>query len=191
MASAIDISKSYNYADYLTWSDEERWEIIGGVPYNMSPAPSTRHQRTLGELHIAFRSVVRKPCEVFLSPFDVRLSESYDEEVTIENVVQPDLLVYCDKAKVDEKGGKGAPDLVVEILSPSTASKDIKTKLLLYQKFGVREYWIVDPDKDTVEVLSLDEKGRYVIRQSEEKEGTVESIHFKGLEVDLTALFSE
>ena len=191
MASAIDISKTYNYSDYQTWSDEERWEIIEGVPYNMSPAPSTRHQRILGELHIAFRSVVRKPCEVFLSPFDVRLSESYDEEVTIENVVQPDLLVYCDKAKVDEKGGKGAPDLVVEILSPSTASKDIKTKLLLYQKFGVREYWIIDPDKDTVEILSLDEKGRYVIRQREEKEGTVESIHFKGLKVELTALFSE
>ena len=191
MASAIDISKSYNYADYLTWSDEERWEIIEGVPYNMSPAPSTRHQRILRRLTYAFESVIKSPCETFFAPFDVRLSENCDDEVTIDNVVQPDLLVYCDKAKVDEKGGKGAPDLVVEILSPSTASKDIKTKLLLYQKFGVREYWIIDPDKDTVEILSLDEKGRYVIRQREEKEGTVESIHFKGLKVELTALFSE
>ena len=191
MASAIDISKTYNYSDYQTWSDEERWEIIEGVPYNMSPAPSTRHQRILGELHIAFRSVVRKPCEVFLSPFDVRLSESYDEEVTIENVVQPDLLVYCDKAKVDEKGGKGAPDLVVEILSPSTASKDMKTKLLLYQKFGVKEYWIVDPEYSYVEIYNLDEKGRYNLTVRKELPETIQSTLYEDLSIELSAIFAE
>lgn len=162
MAIAIDHSQKYSYADYLSWSDDERWEIISGYPYNMSPAPSRRHQKVLG---IFFRRLSdfldNKPCDVYIAPFDVRLAEDMSDDHLIENVVQPDLSVFCDKRMLDDKGAVGAPDLVVEILSPSTASKDMKTKLLLYQKFGVKEYWLVDPEKKTIERFNLDSQGKY------------------------------
>ena len=132
-------NEKYTYKDYLSWPDDERWELINGIAYSMSPAPKIRHQRLsmlLGS--VIFDFLKDKTCEAFSAPVDVKLDDS--------TVVQPDLLVVCDKDKLDEKGCNGAPDLVVEILSDSTAYKDLTEKRLLYERAGVREYWIINPD---------------------------------------------
>lgn len=192
MSIAIDFSEKYTYADYLTWSDEERWELINGYPYSMSAAPSRRHQKVSGVLFNEFYNFFKgKPCEVYIAPFDVRLSEDTSEDHVIENVVQPDLSIFCDEKKLDDKGAIGAPDLVVEILSHSTAAKDMKTKLLLYQQFGVKEYWIVDPENQTIEIILLNKDGKYhpgIVYAPGQK---CPSTHFKGLEIDVEAVFAE
>jgi Uma2 family endonuclease len=128
----------YTWTDYQTWSDEERWEIIDGVPYAMTPAPSTKHQTVA--LRFASRLEQRlagKPCRPFVAPTDVRLSET--------DVVQPDILVVCDPTKITATHIEGAPDLVLEILSPTTSAKDLRQKKALYERSGVREYVVVDP----------------------------------------------
>jgi Uma2 family endonuclease len=148
----------YTYADYLEWDDSERWELIDGVAYAMS-APLTRHQRLLRRFVLLLGNFLEgKPCELFPAPFDVRLdADDYDD-----TVVQPDLLVVCDKTKLDEKGCKGAPDLIIEIISPSSARMDRFLKFNKYQQSGVREYWIVDPETNSVQVCVL-EGGRYFV----------------------------
>lgn len=166
MDTATAIKKSdqtWTYADYLTWDDGQRWELIDGVAYCMSPAPGVKHQRIAGRLFRPLSIHLQgKPCEVFFSPFDVRLSEQQDSSDNyIETVVQPDLLVVCDKAKLDERGCNGAPDLVIEILSPSTAVVDFKTKFNLYQRFGVLEYWIIHPAEQTLLVYKRGADGLY------------------------------
>jgi len=146
----------YTYADYCSWDDDERWELIDGVPYAMSPAPRREHQEILGELFAQLREYLKcKPCKVFIAPFDVRLNADDDDGT----VVQPDIVVVCDRSKLDERGCKGAPDLLIEITSPSTARHDRVTKLNKYQQAGVREYWIVDPDTKTVQVCVFERGG--------------------------------
>jgi Uma2 family endonuclease len=192
MALPIYKNKKVTYADYLTWPDGERWEIIDGLPYNMSPAPSRRHQDIVttlaGHLISFFKG---KTCKVYLAPFDVRLSEDYSQEELIENVVQPDLSVFCDKNKLDEKGAVGAPDLVVEILSPSTSKKDMSEKMLLYQKFEVKEYWVVDPEGVDVRVFVLDKNGRFHLLSILKNDETLKSKLFSGLTIPLEELFAE
>ncbi len=154
MPLAEKIERRYTCQDYLAWPDEERWEIIGGEAYNMSPAPGTRHQRVTARLYSRFeKGFERSPCSVFIAPTDVVLSE--------HDVVQPDVLVVCDEKKITEKNIQGVPDLVVEVLSPNTAIKDKREKRLLYEKAGVREYLIIDPTEQYVERYLLDEKGSY------------------------------
>ena len=119
----------FTYADYLTWDDDQRWELFDGEAFCISPGPNRLHQKRLGELFAQFHSyLVGKPCEVYMAPFDVRLQDHSDasDEETI-TVVQPDLMIICDPNKLDDRGVKGAPDLVVEIISQSTAKHDIKT----------------------------------------------------------------
>jgi Uma2 family endonuclease len=152
----------FNYGDYLLWPEEERWELIDGVPYNMTPAPSRRHQEILAALTASFyRFLEEQECRVYMAPFDVRLPEGKEREDKIRTVVQPDLVVVCDPGKLDDKGCIGAPDLVLEITSPSTARKDLKEKLALYERQGVREYWIVHPTDETVMVFRLNARSRY------------------------------
>lgn len=154
---------SFTYADYLEWPEDERWELIGGEAHDMTPAPTTRHQKIVGELHFKIRGALEgATCQVLVAPFDVRLPEGDTSDDAITTVVQPDLSVICDSAKLDEAGCLGAPDLVVEILSPSTAFKDQTAKLLLYQQHGVLEYWIVNPVVGSVLVYTLGEDGRYL-----------------------------
>ena len=132
----------YTYADYMAWEDGERWEIIEGVPYLMSPAPTWVHQGISGELFLQIATFLKgKPCKVYAAPFDVRLFPADDD--SDDTVVQPDIVVVCDRSKLDRSGCRGAPDMLVEILSPSTARHDQLVKLQLYKKAGVREYWIV------------------------------------------------
>ena len=150
--------KRYTYADYCTWDNSERWELIDGVAYAMAPGASEGHQEISFELSRLFGNLLKsKPCKAFAAPFDVRLSADGDDDT----VVQPDLLVVCDRSKLDGKSCNGPPDLVIEILSPSSVSRDKWVKFNLYQRSGVREYWIVDPDSKTVMVHTL-EDGRYM-----------------------------
>ena len=161
---AVKADKRYTYSDYLTWPVEERWEIINGIPYAMSPAPNRKHQAILGELSFVFASHIKEqggPCKVYIAPFDVRLPEGSQTDDEIETVVQPDIVVVCDKSKLDDKGCKGAPDMVVEIASPASVRKDMSEKLRLYEQHGVKEYWLVLPGEQAVIVYSLDERRQY------------------------------
>jgi Uma2 family endonuclease len=152
----------HTYQDYLEWPDEERWELIEGVAYDMTPAPSRSHQKiSVALVDSIFQYLRDKKCEVYHAPFDVRLPEGDEEDGEIRTVVQPDIVVVCDPSKLDEKGCKGSPDLVMEILSPSTTSKDHTTKLNLYEKHQVPEYWIIHPLDKIVMVYRLSENGRY------------------------------
>ncbi len=153
----------FTYADYLTWSDDQRWELIDGEAFCMSPGPNRIHQKWLGELHRQIANYLEESqCEVYIAPFDVRLQDLPDasDESTI-TVVQPDLMVVCDRDKLDDRGIKGAPDFVVEIISPSTAKRDITVKPQLYQRHGVKEYWLLYPNDKTLLVYKLSEEGKY------------------------------
>lgn len=147
----------FTYADYLTWDENERIELLDGSPVMMAP-PSRMHQKISMEISRQLANYLEgKKCEVYAAPFAVRLFET--EEDTPENVktvFEPDITVVCDKNKLDGHGCKGAPDMVIEILSPSTARHDRLVKLGEYQRAGVREYWIVSPDEKTVQVFLLD-----------------------------------
>ncbi|MCK9313994.1 MAG: Uma2 family endonuclease [Methanocorpusculum sp.] len=180
----------YTYADYLNWRNDERWEIIGGEPYLMSPAPSSEHQRILMEIASQLHTYLRgKNCTVFPAPFDVRLSQGEEKDDETENVVQPDLVVVCDRDKIDKRGCKGAPDLIIEILSYSTAKKDLNDKFNLYEQTGVKEYWVVFQGEEVVEVYQLNDSKRY------EKSGTYHSSDqikvgiLPELEIDLSLVF--
>lgn len=183
----------YTYADYLLWPEEERWEIIHGTAYSMSPAPGRRHQALLGRLHLAFqKSFEGKPCEVYLAPFDVLFPDRDDLlEEDIDTVVQPDLIVICDPGKLSERGCRGAPDLVVEILSPHTARKDMAQKYELYESAGVKEYWIVDPGNRFLTIHVLGPEGRFGKAVLCLEEDTASSEIFHGLSVDLPVLFKD
>jgi Uma2 family endonuclease len=157
---AIPASKpdyKYTYGDYCSWPDDERWEIIEGIPVSMSPAPNRYHQRLSFQFlaSIARQLSKESDCEVYHAPFDVRLPVSDEADDFITTVVQPDISIICDKSKLDDKGCRGAPDLVIEILSASTASRDLQIKKDLYEKHGVKEYWIVQPLERIVIVYKL------------------------------------
>ena len=148
------IEEHFTYGDYRTWPDDERWELIEGEAYDISPAPSRSHQDISGELFFQLRSqLADRTCRAYLAPFDVRLPRGDEADDEIDTVVQPDIVVVCDRKKLDDKGCKGAPDLVIEILSPSTSSKDLHEKFRLYERVGVKEYWIVHPLDRTVMVF--------------------------------------
>ena len=152
-------NEHYTYSDYCTWDDGKRWELIDGIPYLMSPAPSPIHQQISVKLAWQLQNFLNeKPCKLFTAPFDVRLNADDEDDI----VVQPDLVVICDNAKIDDKGCKGAPDLAIEILSPSTARTDRVLKFQRYQRARVQEYWIVDPETKSVQVCTLNEHGQYV-----------------------------
>jgi len=182
----------FSYSDYLTWKDEERWEIIDGFPYNMSPAPNRKHQSISGNFFASFHNYFKgKKCKVFAAPFDVRLAEKKQSNDETYNVVQPDISIICDESKLDLKGAIAAPDLIVEILSESTANKDLNIKLLLYQEFGVKEYWIADPNKNTLNVYFLDSKGRYKLIKIYQETDKIKPILFPDLEIDLMQIFED
>ncbi|MEO1589629.1 MAG: Uma2 family endonuclease, partial [Bacteroidota bacterium] len=161
---ALDLNKSYTYADYLLWQFKERVELIRGCIFKMPPAPSMGHQEIstnlMGEI---YQYLKRKTCKVFHAPFDVRLplSESQMTDQKVDTVVQPDICVVCDPQKLESRGCIGAPDWIIEILSKSTSNKDLNEKYDLYQNTGVKEYWIVHPAEGTVMTHTLQEDGKY------------------------------
>lgn len=182
---------NFNYKIYQTWSEDERWELIDGEAYDMSPAPNTNHQIFSREIFgLLYLFLKGKSCKLFSAPFDIRLSEMENpEEQDIETVVQPDIVVVCDNKKIDKKGCLGAPDIVVEILSPSTAYKDETRKLSLYEKHGVREYWIVNPDAKFIMIYHL-ANNRYLKPVYLRDNDILESLVLKGLKINLQDIFS-
>ena len=146
----------YSYADYLVWKIKERVELLKGKILEMS-APSPIHQEISGNLQGAlFVFLKNSRCKLYTAPFDVRFPQKGESQVY--TVVQPDLCVVCDLEKIDSKGCVGAPDLVVEILSPGNSKKEMKSKFALYQEEGVREYWVVDPERELVFVYVAENK---------------------------------
>lgn len=165
----LDLSKKYTYADYLNWQLDEMVELIRGKVVRMAPAPGTSHQSASGNLHGLIWNYLRdKSCKLFAAPFDVRLPlpEAQQQDDRIETVVQPDLCVICDLSKIDDHGCNGAPDWIIEILSQSTAHKDLNEKFEVYRHAGVQEYWVVHPAEGTVLPYQLDADGQYVLPRS-------------------------
>ncbi len=145
----------YTYADYLMWKIKDRVEILKGKIFKMSPAPAISHQSISFNLSgLFFMYFHNKPCKVFASPFDVVFKNKDGKEDT---VVQPDLCVVCDPERLaDGKRCQGAPDLIIEILSPGNSKKELKNKYELYQEAGVREYWLVHPQDEYVIINVLE-----------------------------------
>ena len=152
----------YTYADYLKWKFEERRELFRGKIFKLS-APNTRHQIVSMKLRLRSGGFLEKhPCFVFVAPFDVRLpvkNRKKDNEIT--TVVQPDLGIVCDRSKIDQRGCCGAPDLVVEILSPGNSQKEVQLKFELYEEAGVTEYWIINPVEENIVAFILNEDGKF------------------------------
>ncbi len=180
----------FTYGNYRTWPENERWELIDGVAYDMSPAPSRHHQGLITQFILQFGAYLQdKPCRIYAAPFDVRLPDGDEDDDTIVTVVQPDLVVVCDPDKLDEKGCRGAPDLVIEILSPSTTSKDLHEKFDLYERVGIKEYWIVHPQDRTVMVFKR-EGERFGRPNMFDEEGCIEVPLLGDLNIDLKLMFS-
>jgi Uma2 family endonuclease len=142
--------RTFTYADYKEWElkEGERYELIYGEAYAMA-APNARHQEILSFFNFKFYEFLQgKPCKAYPAPYDVRLF--YEEDESDDTVVQPDISVVCDAAKRGKEGCRGAPDLVIEILSPSNTAIEMQKKLELYRNAGVREYWVVDPENKKI-----------------------------------------
>lgn len=192
----LDPNGVYSYADYLTWRFDELVELIHGKVFrSMSPAPALNHQRIALKLTLRLGNFFeQKPCLLFPAPFDVRLfdqQKSQKQHKDIYTVVQPDLCVVCDRSKLDEQGCIGAPDWIIEIISPATRNKDQKIKLALYEENGVREYWIVYPESHSVAVYDLKDDQRYHLRNLYTEDDVVPSVLFPALDVHLEPLFEE
>jgi Uma2 family endonuclease len=188
-----DPSLSYTYADYLKWKFEEQVELIRGKIFKMSPAPAPGHQQISislsSEIYIFLK---KKSCKVFNAPFDVRLpvkNKKKDNEIT--TVVQPDICVICDEGKIDGRGCLGAPDLIIEILSPGNTEKEVKLKFELYEEVSVKEYWVVYPSEENVAVFILNESEKYEGAKIYAGKDRIKSIAVKGLIINLEDIFTK
>ena len=181
----------YTFADVLTWDESERIELIDGEAVMMAP-PSRTHQKISFEIGRQIGNYLEgKKCEVYLAPFGVRLFEQDgDTPEDVDTMVEPDISVVCDNSKLDHLGCKGAPDMVIEVLSPSSLRHDRLVKLGLYQRAGVREYWIVSPEAQTVEVFLL-EDGRFTPRGFYEKTDIAKVHVLEGCFLELCKVFGE
>lgn len=183
--------KHYTLADALTWDESERIELVYGDPFMIAP-PTKAHQKAVSELNRQLGNYLQgKKCEVYPAPFAVRLFEQngdYPEDV--DTLVEPDISVVCDMGKLDDIGCKGAPDLIMEILSPTTQRHDRFTKFNLYQQAGVREYWIVDPASKSVQVFVLDGK-HYAARDFGTADDKIKVNVLEDCTIDLSQVFSE
>jgi len=177
--------RRFTYADYLTWKGPERYQLINGEVYQMA-SPSVVHQAISRELLTQFNNWLKgKPCQVFAAPLDVRLFPKKDK--SDKTVVQPDLLVVCDKDKIAKNSINGAPDLIIEIASPSNTPSELFLKYQYYLKAGVREYWVIDPEMKKVQV-HLYGNGRYDSALFEDN-ATIPVAILPGLEIQLKDIF--
>lgn len=190
--SQLDFNKKYSYADYLSWQFTERVELIKGWLFKMSPAPKVVHQVISGNLYFELKKFFSNTkCAIFAAPFDVRLVKNKGQQnKEIDTVVQPDICVICDSTKLDEAGCIGAPDLIVEITSISTAKRDYNEKFNLYEANGVKEYWIVNPEGKTCEVYFRTKNEKFEISGSYDKTSDlIESRLFPGIKIKFLDVF--
>lgn len=182
----------YTFADFLSWNDNEHIEIINGEAFMMA-TPSSRHQEICFEIGRQLGNFLEgKTCKVYPAPFGVRLFEqAKDTPEQVNTVVEPDISVICDRNKIDKRGCKGAPDLVIEVLSPSTQRMDQLIKLNLYQRAGVREYWIVDPENQTVRVMTQNESRLFYVQEVYGREDVAKVNILDGCFIELHKVFSE
>lgn len=187
----LPLENRYTLADALTWEEDKRIELIYGGPVMMSP-PVRAHQKASIELLAQLHDYLKgKKCEVYHAPFAVRPFErDGDSPEDVDTLVEPDITVVCDPSKLDDIGCKGAPDLIMEILSPSTQRHDKLTKFNLYQRAGVREYWIVDPASKSVQVFVL-EDGHYAAKDFGASGDKLKVNILEGCAIDLSQVFSE
>ena len=183
-------SRHHSYGEYLSWPEDVRYELIDGEAYLMAPAPSVDHQRLVGDL---FRQIADAldghRCEVFVAPFDVRLPRGDEADEAVDTVVQPDLTVVCDPEKIDRRGCRGAPDWVVEVLSPDSTRRDRLQKRNLYAEFGVEWFIIVDPVSQVVEVFHLNDAREYVVRPGASGNADLVIGCFPDLSIDLSKVW--
>ena len=189
MAQPLLKHAEFSYGDYRRWPDDERWELIDGEAYAMA-APGLTHQAVVGEL---FREIanylIDKPCRPFIAPFDVRLPRRQEADNDVTTVLQPDISVICDPDKLDERGCRGAPDWVIEVLSPSTAAKDQIQKLAVYERAGVEEVWLVHPTDRVVTIYSLNAERCYGKPAIHETTGTLATDLFPDLKIEWDRVF--
>ncbi len=190
--SQLDLTKSYTYADYLTWRFDEFVELIKGKVMRPMAGPSRLHQRYSGNIFSTIHQYLRhNPCQVYHAPFDVRLVKSgANGDQQIQTVVQPDICVVCDPAKLDDRGCVGAPDWIIEIVSPGNTSRDTKTKFDLYEENGVREYWIVYPGLKTITAYVL-ENEQYELTSEYIEPGPIPVATLPGLTLEWAEIFTE
>ncbi|MBB6239340.1 Uma2 family endonuclease [Pedobacter sp. AK013] len=158
----LDASLTYSYSNYLNWLFPERVELIKGKVFKMSPAPSRGHQEVAGSIFLNLGIFLKdKPCKVYSAPFDVRFPKESKADKDVYTVLQPDICVVCDKSKLDARGCIGAPDLVIEILSPGNTKMELLNKYRVYEEFGVKEYWVVSQSDQSILIYTLDETGKF------------------------------
>ncbi len=181
--------KRYVYRDYLTWPEEQRWELIDGIAYQQA-APTWQHQSVVGELLTQFRTYLRgKECQVFAAPFDLRLSNTAAKDEEVATVIQPDLLVVCDKSRLKGTGYLGVPPLVIEVISPASSKMDRLYKFNKYEQAGVREYWLVEPEGKLVSVFTLQINQRYGRPEIYSEEDEIPVGIFRELRISLKEVF--
>ncbi len=160
--SDLNFEKSYTYADYLKWTFDDRVELLNGKIFEISN-PNRLHQKISGNIFYRISKFLKgKKCHVYSAPFDVRLSRKNAADETVTTVFQPDICVVCDLTKLDDRGCVGAPDIVVEILSPGNNKKELRNKYEIYEEAGIKEYWVVWPTEQTVLQYTLNAEGKYV-----------------------------
>jgi Uma2 family endonuclease len=185
-------TQHHTYGEYLTWSDDQRQELIDGIAYiKEPPAPSPHHQELVGGLYYQICTALEgKPCRAYIAPFDIRLPKSDEADEQIDTVVQPDVFILCDRHRVDRRGLRGAPDWLAEVLSPSTASHDRVIKLPVYERAGVREVWFIQPVDKTLAIYRL-ENGRYGRSTVTALKGQTSLTAVPGVSIDWDRLVSQ
>jgi len=190
--SDVDLSLTYSYAHYLNWLFEDRVELIKGKVFKMSPAPSRLHQKISGQLfNSTFNFLKNKGCEVYTAPFDVRFPRASKEDKDIFTVLQPDICVVCDHSKLDDRGCIGAPDLVIEILSPGNTKTELFYKYEVYEEFGVKEYWVVSQSDQTILIYTLNQEGKFQPSKLFALGEKVSSSVLVGFELELNDVFAQ
>lgn len=188
----IDLSLSYSYTNYLNWLFDDRVELIDGKVFKMSPAPSPLHQEISGGIFYSiYHHLKNKPCKVYAAPFDVRFPTRSKADNDIFTVLQPDICVICDTSKIDRRGCIGAPDIVIEILSPGNNKTELVNKYKVYEEFGIKEYWVVSPGEKTLLKYILDGEGKYCASRFFTLSEKVYSGVLPGFELDLDEVFGD
>lgn len=190
--SQLDFSKTYTYADYLAWRFDEFVELIRGKLMRPMAGPSPSHQQYSTNLVAEIRPALKgKPCRVYAAPFDVRLTRGTGNgDAQIQTVVQPDICIVCDLSKIDQRGCLGAPDWIIEIVSPGNVGRDTKIKFDLYEESGVREYWVVFPGEKTVLTYVL-ENEQYELAAEYAAPGPMPVAVLPGLAVEWADVFDD